>query len=60
MKIRNNQLAVPVGTIAMSASESRKIHRDYKTLLNGQRHVLRCVNGCTRLLPVTIAKEARQ
>ncbi len=41
----------------MTAEEWRKTHRDFKTIRNGQRYVLRWTDKGTGLVPVTIVKE---
>lgn len=41
----------------MTADEWRHTHRDFKTVINGQRYVMRWTKHGTGLVPVTIVKE---
>lgn len=41
----------------MTAEEWKRIHRDFKTINNGQRYVLRWTTQVTCLVPVTLVKE---
>lgn len=38
----------------ITKSEWKALHRDYKTIIDGQRYILKLVNGATCLVPVTI------
>lgn len=46
-------------TITMSAQEWAKTHRDFKTTIQGQRHVLRMTSQGTSLVSVVVVKGAR-
>lgn len=41
----------------MTAAEWRRTHRDFKTIINGQRYILRWTARGTGLIPVVIVKE---
>lgn len=34
--------------------EWKKLHRDYKEIIDGQRYILKMVNGATCLVPVKL------
>ena len=38
----------------ITKSEWKALHRDYKEIINGQRYILKLVNGRTCLVPVKI------
>lgn len=38
----------------ITKSEWKALHRDYKEIINGQRYILKLVNGGTCLVPVKI------
>lgn len=38
----------------ITRSEWKALHRDYKDIINGQRYILKLVNGGTCLVPVKI------
>lgn len=38
----------------ITKSEWKALHRDYKEIINGQRYILKLVNGGTCLAPVKI------
>ncbi|SMF52424.1 hypothetical protein SAMN02745746_03765 [Pseudogulbenkiania subflava DSM 22618] len=44
----------------MTAEGWKRTHRDFKTIRDGQRHVLRWTAHGTSLMPVTIVKEQRK
>lgn len=35
----------------------RKLHKDYKAIIDGQRYILKLVNGGTCLVPVRIKED---
>ena len=37
----------------ITKSEWKALHRDYKEIINGQRYILKLVNGGTCLVPVS-------
>ena len=39
---------------SITKSEWKALHRDYKEIINGQRYILKLVNGGTCLVPVKI------
>lgn len=41
----------------MTTAEWRRTHRDFKTIINGQRYVMRWTTKGTGLMPVVIVKE---
>lgn len=41
----------------MTAEEWKRTHRDFKTIRNGQRYVLRWTDHGTGLVPVILVKE---
>lgn len=43
----------------MNAEQWRKTHRDFKTVINGQRYVLRWTPYGTGLVPVTIKEQCK-
>ncbi|MGF6858353.1 hypothetical protein [Paraburkholderia sp. CI3] len=45
--------------VRMTADEWRKTHRDFKTVIDGQRYILRWTEFGTSLVPVTIIKEQK-
>lgn len=57
MNPTKNQIAAT--TITLSAQEWAKTHRDFKTTIQGQRHVLRMTSQGTSLVPVVVVKGAR-
>lgn len=57
MNPTKNQIATT--TITMSAQEWAKTHRDFKTTIQGLRHVLRITSQGTSLVPVVVVKGAR-
>ena len=59
MNPTENQIATT--TITMSAQEwaKTKTHRDFKTTVQGQQHVLRMTSLGTSLVPVMVMKGAR-
>ena len=43
----------------MTADEWRRTHRDFKTVIDGQRYILRWTECGTSLVPVATIKEQR-
>lgn len=41
----------------ITKSDWKKLHRDYKTIIDKQRYILKLVNGGTCLVPVEIVKD---
>lgn len=41
----------------ITKSEWKKLHRDYKTIIDGQRYILKLINGGTCLVPVQVIKD---
>ena len=49
------------GCLVITAEEWRKTHRDYKGITNGQRSMLKWIDGKgTCLVPVTVIPEPRK
>lgn len=46
--------------VEMTAAEWKRTHRDFKTIKDGQRYVLRWTDRGTCLVPVLIVKEPQQ
>lgn len=38
-------------------SEWKKLHRDYKEIIDGQRYILKLANGTTCLVPVKVVND---
>lgn len=38
----------------ITKSKWKSLHRDYKTIIDGQRYILKLINGGTCLVPVTV------
>ncbi len=41
----------------ITKSEWKALHRDYKEIINGQRYILKLVNGATCLVPVKVVDD---
>lgn len=41
----------------ITKSEWRKLHKDYKEIINSQRYILKLVNGGTCLVPVKVIND---
>lgn len=41
----------------ITKSDWKKLHRDYKAIINKQRYILKLVNGGTCLVPVKVIKD---
>lgn len=44
----------------ITKSEWRKLPRDYKEIIDGQRYILKLVNGATCLVPVKVVKDEEE
>lgn len=44
----------------ITKSQWKKLHKDYKTIIDGQRYILKLVNGATCLVPVKVVKDEEE
>ena len=44
----------------ITKSEWRKLHKDYKDIINGQRYILKLEKGGTCLVPVKLVEDKKK